>query len=253
MSFVLKNPKEFLLANPQKNLTLIQEKKFAALVKRRQQYEPIAYLIGEKEFFGLKFFVTDKVLIPRPETEMLVEEILKINNSQKLTIADIGTGSGCIAITLAKQLTGNKIYATDISKPALKLAEKNNRFHQTKVEFCQGNLLAPIKNEKIDLIVANLPYGNKKIWKNFSTEQKTGLSYEPTIALYAGDFGLAKYEELFNQLTAYKLNPRFIVIEIDPAQSPMIKKIIRRLLPQAKIEIKKDLAKLDRICVIELN
>ena len=253
LSFVLKKPKEFLFTNPKKNLTLSQEKKFTDLIKRRRQYEPIAYLIGEKEFFGLKFFVTNKVLIPRTETEMLVEEILKIDNNQRLTIADIGTGSGCIAITLAKQLTANKIYAVDVSKPTLKLARKNNHFHKTKVKFHQGNLITPIKNKKVDLIVANLPYGSKKIWKNLSIEQKNSLSYEPKIALYAGHFGLAKYEELFDQIRAYKLTPRFILIEIDPAQTSMIKKIIRQKLPQAKIEIKKDLAKLDRICIVKLN
>lgn len=253
LSFVLKKSKEFIFTNPDQKLTKPQEKKFVNLVKRREKFEPIAYLIGKKEWFDLDFFVDKNVLIPRPETEMIVEETLKIAANKKLTIADIGTGSGCIAITLNKKLPQTKIYATDISSLALKIAKKNNKFHKTNVKFYRGNLLEPIKAKKLDLIVANLPYGSTKIWKNFTLEQKTSLTYEPKLALYTENYGLAKYEELFKQITKFKLSPKYILVEIDPDQSLKIKSLIKQNFPQTSIEIKKDLARLDRICIIKLN
>ncbi|NUM25219.1 MAG: peptide chain release factor N(5)-glutamine methyltransferase [Candidatus Buchananbacteria bacterium] len=252
LSFVLKKPKEFFYTYPEKLLTKAQEKKFDQLIKRRIKHEPIAYITGEKEWFGLDFFVNRDVLIPRPETELLAEEAINLVKKRSVTIADIGTGSGCISIVLAKQLPNAKIYATDISAKALTIAKKNNRRHQTDIKFFKGNLLLPLKNKKIDIIVSNLPYGSTKIWKNLSVQQQKGLSYEPKIALYTTNSGLTKYEELFKQVKKYHVKPKTIIIEIDPTQSRLITQIIRRQFPKAKIDIKKDLAKLDRIVIVTI-
>jgi len=241
LAFILKKPKEFLYTWPDKKLTADQTKKFQALISRRTGGEPVAYLIKNQEFYSLDFYVDKRVLIPRPETELLIEEVMEYVMNQKLKIADIGTGSGCIAVALAKNLPAAKIIATDISKKALAVAKKNAGKHKAKIDFFYGNLLQPLinKKNKIDIIVANLPYLKKP------------LPFEPKTAFVGGKDGLEIYEKLIQQIANYKLRSKLILLEIDPRQIIKIKKIISKYLPQAKIEIKKDLAKLARTVVIK--
>jgi release factor glutamine methyltransferase len=147
--------KEFLFTYPEKKLTTNQFNKYRALIKRRLNLEPIAYLTGHKEFYGLDFRVNKNVLIPRPETEMMVEETLKLitNNPQPTTIIDIGTGSGCIIIALAKELLNKELgikdyefFAVDNSEAALVVAQKNAKLHgvEKKIKLLKGNLLKPL-------------------------------------------------------------------------------------------------------------
>ena len=207
LSFVLKKSKEFLYTYPEKKLTKNQLAKFNQLINRRLKREPVAYLINRKEFYGLDFYVDKNVLIPRPLTESLVEQVIKEVGNKKATIADIGTGSGCIAIALKKHLPQATIYATDISPAALKVAKKNAKKHRVKIKFLKGDLLKPflpsrkatrpgrVAFKKIDIIIANLPYLIKNQIKN-------ELKYEPKTALLGGD----KYiKELLRQVK--KLNP----------------------------------------------
>jgi release factor glutamine methyltransferase len=158
LSFVLKKPKEYLFAHPKKQVDPKSEKAYLRLINNRLLGWPVAYLTKHKEFFGLDFYVDKNVLIPRPETEGLVELVLgslKIEN-RKLKILDIGTGSGCIIISLAKSLynlqpkTYNLFYASDISRQAIKIARKNAKTHKTKVAFGVGNLLKPWGDENFD-------------------------------------------------------------------------------------------------------
>lgn len=203
LSFVLKKPKEFLYTYPEKILTKNQLTRFNQLINRRAKHEPVAYLTQHKEFFGLDFYVDKNVLIPRPLTESLVEQVIKEVGNKKVVIADIGTGSGCIAIALKKHLPQATIYATDISAAALLVAKKNARKHRVKIKFLQGNLLEPLKNKKIDIIVANLPYLNKNQIKN-------ELTFEPKIALLGGK----KYiKELLRQAKKLKYQPKKIFLE----------------------------------------
>lgn len=172
---VLKKPKEYLYANP--DTVLYPTKLFTnykKLLRRRKKGEPIGYLINNKEVYGLNFYVDRTVLIPRPETEIIINETLKIikegDNKFCWTIADIGTGSGCIAITLAK-IAKNKIkhiYATDVSGKILAVAKKNARIHNVyeKIKLLKGSVLAPLQNKKIDILIANLPYLEQKKIKN---------------------------------------------------------------------------------------
>ena len=244
LSFVLKKPKEFLYTHPEKILTAARFKKLSQLARRRHQGEPVAYLTNRKEFYGLDFYVDKRVLIPRPETELLVEEVIRSTNNQQpstITMADIGTGSGCIAIAWAKNLPKTTIYAVDISKPALAVAKKNAKKHKAKIKFFQGNLLTPVKNHKIDIIVANLPY-----------LAKTNLSFEPKKAVIAQKNGLALYEKMFQQVKKLKYQPKYVCCEIDPRQTDKFKKMVLNFFPDALVKIKKDLAGLDRVALIKL-
>lgn len=248
LSFVLKKPRSYLYIWPDKTITKKQETRFRRLVACRLKGEPIAYLIKNKEFYGLNFYVDKNALIPRPETECLVEEILKYlriaNRKSRIAIADIGTGSGCLAITLKKYYPKAKIYASDISETALAVAKKNAKNHKIKIFFKQGNLLEPFKKTKFDIIVSNLPYLTPQQMKN-----KT-IQAEPRSALFGGKDGLTYYQELLNQIKRCKHKP-LIFLEIDPGQTKAIKKIIGKNLPDVSGEIKKDLAGKDRVVIIK--
>jgi release factor glutamine methyltransferase len=257
-SFTLKKQKEFLYTHSEYQLTKTQKKKLNNLINRRVKGEPIAYLTNTKEFHGLDFFVNKNVLIPRPETELLVEEVINKTLKQKIKktkfkIADIGTGSGCIIISIAKsyKLKAISCYATDISKPALAVAKKNAKKHKVKIKFLYGNLLEPLKNKKIDIVVANLPYGWQQ-WKNNTSAQTSGLKFEPQKALFAKENGLYLYHKFFEQIANRKQKPELILGEFDPRQKIGMQKSIKKHLPQYCLEIKKDLAKLDRMFILKL-
>ena len=237
LSFVLKKPKEYIFAYPEKKLNKQQEIQFKKCIQKRLRYTPIAYIVGVKEFYGRDFKVNKNVLIPRPETESLVEKILNhCYNLEPITynlsIADIGTGSGCIAITLAKELKNATVYATDISAQALVVAKKNAKIHKTKIKFFKGNLLEPIQNKKIDIVIANLPY----LDFNDKNEYKKILSHEPRRTLYAKNNGLEYYHKLFQQISENKIYPRIIAFEILPKQRKNLKKLTKKLLPNYSIK-----------------
>ena len=208
LSWTLNKPKSYLFTYPEKKLTQAQLAKFEKYISRRSKNEHVAYLTSHKEFYGLDFLVNKNVLIPRPETELLVEEVLK--NKKIKRLADIGTGSGCIAIALAKNNPELKIYAADISAKALIIARKNAKKYKLKnIIFKKGNLLEPIKNIKLDAVVANLPYLSKKIYK----KNYHNLKFEPKNAMLAGKDGLDYYRKLFEQIKKLKYKPKYIFYE----------------------------------------
>jgi len=262
LSYIIKKNKTFLYSHPEHQLTQSQITKFKKLINCRVKGEPIAYLIGSKEFYGLNFIVNKHVLIPRPETELLVDEILKqvkknqcqkSNAKRQVSLADIGTGSGCIAVSLAKNNPKLKIYASDISSQALTVAKKNNKLHRTKIIFKKGNLLKHFKNIKLTAIAANLPYLDIKHKNLLNSSETIGLKFEPTIALYSGPDGLDAYRQLFEQIKQLKYTPNFIYLEIGHLQITLIKKIINTAFPYAKISIKKDLAGLNRLAIVKFK
>lgn len=207
---ILKTPRTYLFAHPETKVRFADETKFWQLVKRRQAGEPVAYLTGEKEFYGLKLKIDRRALIPRPETEELVLEALKLKPK---TVADIGTGSGAIALALASHLPKAKIYATDISDEALDLARENaNRLKlDHRIKFLKGNLAEPLI-EPVDLMVANLPYIISSWISKLPKEIKT---FEPKIALDGGDDGLKYYRELFSQASDKLTKQGRILYELD--------------------------------------
>lgn len=290
LSYVIKKPKSFLYTHPETKLNKFQIKKFKQLVKKRSEGVPVAYLTSQKEFFGLNFFVNKNVLIPRPETETLVELALSVISKQKTVnrILDLGTGSGCIIISLAKMLNNfstrqvirpdlveeqggpllavrarpsfsswgveNYFYASDISAKALAVAKKNAKKHKAKVTFKQGSLLDPWKNQHFDIIVANLPYLAKL--ENPSTK------FEPRNALIASKQGIGLYERLFKQIsslrevrsfdpTTKQSQPWSVFVEFDPRQASKIKNLANKFLPEYKITFQKDLSGRTRFALVQ--
>lgn len=259
LSHVLGKPKEFLYSHPNTYLTTKQLSKLAILIKRRTKGEPVAYLVGYKYFYSHKFLVSTDVLIPRPETELLVkhvEELLKkkpFDISSSVNVLDVGTGSGNIIISLAKQFKQKsklKFYGLDISKSALNIAKLNSVRHKVKVKFIYSDLLKSI-NQPFDIIIANLPYGWKE-WKNNTSAETIGLKFEPKQALLTGKKGLQKIEKLLNQIAKRTQKPKFILIEFDPRQKAELQNLIKEVLPKAKTKFYRDLNHLWRYCEIYL-
>ena len=254
-----------LLAEGRLSLTETQAAAFRGLVMRRTALEPVAYLIGHKEFYGIDLMVDRRALMPRPETELLVELALGFarrraqdERSMKLdrsplvvrpapfVVADIGTGSGAIAIALALHLPEARIDAIDISPDALALAQQNVERHglDGRVRLQQGDLLAPLA-APVDLIVANLPY-------TILSEIDEGVRrYEPHQALDGGADGLALYRRLMAQAPA-KLRPGgAVLLEIGATQAAAVTDLARRAFPDATVSVHRDLAGHDRVVVID--
>lgn len=250
LGHALRKTKEFLYAHPEIKLSEKQLKTFKALVARRKKGEPIAYLLEYKDFFGLKFKVTKDTLVPRPETEWVVEHILHQKLSNKTSILDLGTGSGCIAISIKKNSPKLSVTASDVSEKALLVAKQNARTHKTKVDFIHSNLLSNLPSKHFDIIVANLPYGWSE-WKNNSSIEAKSLKFEPKLALFTKEQGLYLYRLLLQQISKLKTQPNTIYLEFDPRQKAKLAKLIKTILPKAKIIFHKDLAGLWRYAEIK--
>lgn len=216
LAAVLKKDRSFINSFPETILSNPQENLVSNFIARRAKNEPIPYILGFKEFYGLKFLVNQDVLIPRPETEIIIDKILLLQENlgvEPLVIADIGTGSGCIAITLAVKNPKLHIIATDISSQALAVAIKNAKLHQVenRIKFIESNLLEKV-NAKIDIVAANLPYIPTENWEELPAEIKY---FEPRLALDSGKSASILYHLLFEE-AAKKLNPEGVIFyEID--------------------------------------
>lgn len=258
-------PREFVLAHPERRPTQKQVSRIKHYASRRIKHEPLAYILGYKEFYGLDFKVNKNVLIPRPETELLVDETLKVlsnlfsNKLSNISIIDTGTGSGNIVISVAKNSKQkSEFYATDISKKALQVAKQNAKLHKVnkKIKFLKGHLLEPVLKNKLSqnvIIIANLPYLSKRIYALTSPSIK---KHEPKSALLSRDYGLNHHKELLKQLkkilVTCQLSHVTCLLEISPEQKPKLTKIIKKYFPKAKINFKKDLAGKWRTCKITL-
>lgn len=205
----------YLHAHSDETLTEPQAKQAGADLKRRQQRTPLAYILGHKEFYGRDFAVTPYVLIPRPETESLIELIETLELPHSCRIADIGTGSGAIAITLKLNQPERQVFATDVSSEALAVAQENARNLGADVIFLQGNLTQPLRNP-VDIIVANLPY------VDMSWERSPETDFEPKLALFAEHHGLALIEQLIRQAPARLTDNGYLLLEADPEQHDAI-------------------------------
>lgn len=251
VAFVLNTTREYILSHPEIILTSSQIGRFTSLIQQRSYYEPVSQLVGRKEFYGLDFFVTKDVLTPRPVTELMVEEILRIAaeyyNGKNITIADIGTGCGCIAVALASHLKHARIHAVDFSKKALAVAHKNAKKHKAKIHWYRGDVLTPLKNQTIDIIAANLPY----LWRGQKSSRNPILAHEPAQALYSQNKGLNHYARLFKQMKKYNLYPSFAVLELQPSQRYAISRFTKTYLPHYTAAFKKDLAGKTRFAVLQ--
>jgi release factor glutamine methyltransferase len=222
-------------------------KRFFKLVERRVKGEPSVYIIGKKEFYGLDFEINKHVLIPRPETELLVEQAINLcRKYHYYRVADIGTGCGAIAVSLAVNLPGLKIFATDISSQVLKIAKRNCVKHgvNDRIRFLRGDMLQPLF-QSVDLIIANLPYVKEQHIKRIGPEPKTALN--------GGEKGLDKIGRLCQEVGEY-LNPwGSLLLEIGQGQAEEVKSILHKSISIGTIEIKKDLAGIDRVVWMHLT
>lgn len=202
--------RSWLQAHHDYKLSASKLKQLNSWLERRLNREPLAYILNTKEFMGLQFFVNNAVLIPRPETEVMVEEAVKLApNGAK--VLEIGTGSGCISLSLAHRRSDLKITAGDISLEALKVAEKNAKTHKTKVNFLFSDLFSAVRY-KYGVILANLPYVPD------NARRQPELDFEPSIALFGGSDGLELYRKFFEGLSSHTTADSLILIEAGPTQ-----------------------------------
>jgi len=248
--------KAAVLSQPERTLTGIEISVLEGMAERRLRREPAAYIAGEKEFFGLSFFVDSRVLIPRPETETLVEAAIEFhrkwvaNNRRRMLVADIGTGCGNIAVALAVHLPETRLYAVDSSLAALEVATANIRRHRLgeRITVIHGNLLEQI-NQGMDLIVANLPYIPRS--DLFGLQPEIRL-YEPVSALDGGESGTELVEALIEQAVGKLAGGGAMFLEIGQDQGIGLKQLACRALPSADVTFIKDLSGIDRCMAILL-
>ena len=249
-----------LYTEPERPLTSAETERLRHLVRRRLDREPAAYILGHCEFYGINFYVDSHTFIPRPETELLVEKAVELarrisHRGEQTIIADIGTGCGAIAISLALALPGAKIYGTDISPSALQVAEVNCRRHGVdgRVELLQGNLLEPLPRA-VDMIVANLPYVRDCEFRDLSPEIR---EHEPKIALAGGRDGLDKIREMLEQMrgkggTLGAEGPTCFLLEIGQGQGEMVASLVGNYFQEASVELISDLGGVERVVKVEL-
>ncbi len=272
LAHATKKDKVFLLTHPEYVVKSAPKRRLETYLARRLKHEPIAYITGHKEFYGFDFKVTPDTLIPRPETELLVEEALTLIKKElvdtpekKITLADIGTGSGNIIITLAKTLTAPapemdtvRFSGVDTSAAALRIAKKNARRIKPKypIIFRHGSLLLPLLHDVSEsetlFILANLPYVAESLYEVTPADVRL---YEPKTALVSEDNGLAHYSALLEMIFQNrKLLPKKInlLMEISPEQSLPLSERSISIFPQAHITILPDLAGKDRLVSISL-
>jgi len=259
--YVLKRDRTWLYAHPEEQVSTADAKRFSALIERRANGEPTQHLTGKQEFWGLEFEVSPDVLIPRPETEHVIEVALdrlavrelragrkQTPTGEGLLIADIGTGSGCIAIALAKELPAATIYATDISGPALAVAYRNAMRHNVadRVRFLEGNLLDKV-TEQFDVIVSNPPYVGRREVDKLAREVR---DREPEIALYGGEEGYELYAGLIAQ-TAVHLKPSgILILELGHNSLPAVQPLLEAPA-WTNVAVTNDLAGIPRVIAAE--
>lgn len=244
-----------LYTEPERTLTSAEIIYLQHLLQRRVLHEPTAYILRRREFYGVDFYIDYRTFIPRPETELLVEKTIEFaqhlpSTRGQLTIADIGTGSGAIAISLALALPLARIYATDISEPALNIAGMNCKRYKldSRIALLQGDLLKPLP-DPVDIVVANLPYIKDCELRTLSPEI---VNFEPTVALAGGKDGLDKIRSLLTQIP-WRIRPGgCLLMEIGQGQSKEVISLANSYFPQANIEVTADLGGIDRVVSVAL-
>ena len=224
---VLDIPPAEIYAYRERQLSLLELRTFQSLIDERVKGKPIQYITGEQEFFGLPFRVTPDVLIPRPETEHLVEAaIARLQNHSAPRIVDVGTGSGCIAVALAQAMRHSEIVALDISATALAVAEQNARQNGVaeRIGFLQSNLLAAVVGEGFDAVVSNPPYVALSERASLATEVR---EFEPALALFAGPTGLEIYQRLIVEANGLLASGGWLLMEIGHSQRDAVEKLLR--------------------------
>lgn len=250
LSDILGKEKEYLLIHDNEELSQDVLDNFYAKLNRLKDEEPIQYILNKQEFMGFEFYVDENVLIPQPDTEILVEEVVdiskKINNySNELRVLDMCTGSGAIAISLSKLIENASVSASDISDGALNVAKENAIKNSVNIEFYKSDLFNDIsKNVKFDIIVSNPPYIQTEVIKGLSKEVQS----EPFIALDGGEDGLVFYREIIKNAKDYIVEDGYLALEIGYDQKESVTNLLREN-GYKNIYSKTDLAGNDRVVV----
>lgn len=252
MQFILNVPRQYIIVNDMKELTQSQEKEYFESIQKLAKNIPIEHITNQKEFMKLNFFVDENVLIPRQDTEILVEEVIKIAkkiNSKK--ILDLCTGSGAIGISLAKYIEKSEITATDISEDAIRVANKNAIMNnvEDRITFIKSDLFNNIPNNKYDIIVSNPPYIKKEIIKTLEKQ----VQNEPILALDGGEDGLNFYRKIIKQSYEYLKYGGYLCLEIGYDQKIDVIELLENEEKYINIYSKKDLYGNDRIVIAELK
>lgn len=248
LAHALGQSRSWLLARGEEPLNSDTETIYMGQVARRERGEPVAYLTGHREFYGLDLVVTRDVLVPRPETESVVDACIEnIGEGEKSRMADIGTGSGAIVVAVCKLRPLAKAFATDISEGALKVAQENANRHEVRgqITFLKGDLLEPLP-QPVNLIAANLPYVPP------GEAAPDVATWEPQVAVFGGgDDGTALIRRFLSDAPRYLLPGGRVVMETAYSQGALVSALAREAFPQAHVEVRKDLAGYDRIVVIQ--
>ncbi|MGB5218940.1 MAG: peptide chain release factor N(5)-glutamine methyltransferase [Smithella sp.] len=248
LAFYLECDRLDFFKNPEMALGEKQLAGYRNLITRRLKWEPVAYITGQKNFWTFSLQVSEDVLIPRPDTEIIVEEALDMSRkmaSLEISILDIGTGSGAIALALASEISSARVTATDFSAAALALARKNARSLklEDKIEFLQGDLLEPVEGA-FDMIVCNPPYISESEYAELPAGVK---DYEPPIALLAGKDGMEFYEKLIHQAPDYLKKNGWLLLEIGAKQEIQVRGLMEESGSFDSIAMRRDYAGLPRV------
>jgi release factor glutamine methyltransferase len=242
-----------LYARLGEELSTEQEQAYRGLIVRRMMYEPTAYIVGHKEFFGLDFEVSPAAIIPRPETETLVEiavDFLRRHSDRADEIVDVGTGSGVIAVSIAHAIPEARVVAVDVSADALDLARRNAERHrvQKRIRFVQGDMLAPLDGSGFRVIAANLPYVRTSDWEQLPKEIR---EREPRAGLDGGPDGLQAVTRLLEQAPEHLAPDGILLAEIGDDQGWAAADMAREAFPNGCIEVRRDLSGRDRVLTVQ--
>lgn len=249
MQYVLKIDRNKLIINKNDNVDINKENEYKEYIEKIIKGKPVQYITNNQEFMKLNFYVDENVLIPQPDTEILVEEVIKsIDIMENIEILDMCTGSGCIGISLAKNIENTKVTLVDISKEAIEIAKKNaiQNGVENKVTFIQSDMFENVKG-KFDIIVSNPPYIKTDIIQTLDKQ----VQNEPHIALDGGEDGLDFYKMLINEAHKYLKKDGKIFLEIGYDQKQEVESLAKQSKHYKKIETIKDLSQNDRVIILE--
>lgn len=247
LCMVLKIEKEYIIINDSKEMAKEDEEKYFQYINKLKNGIPLQYITNNQEFMKLNFFVDENVLIPRADTEILVEEVISLANDDKNKILDVCTGSGAIAVSLAKYIKNSNVMALDISKEALKIAEKNSFNNNVNIKLIESDLFNNLEENDFDIIVSNPPYIRENVINELSIEVK----HEPKIALDGGKDGLDFYRKLSSESYKYLKEDGYLCLEIGYDQKNEVIEILKNEKKYKNIYSKKDLFGNDRIIIAQ--
>ncbi len=257
LAWMLGISKEQLFCSHDNGLTDDTIERFWEYVDQLAEGRPLAYIMNEREFYGVPFYVDERVLIPRPETEWLVEKVIELageKNRTDFSVVDVGTGSGAIGLSIARSLPRADVTLVDISEEALEVARRNAEglALSGRVEILQSDLLNTIIDQHFDIIVANLPYIGETKYRFIAHDVE---KYEPHVALFGGSNGLQLYTKLFQQIREMKMRPKYLLGEFGFAQTESLQELLDTFFVHhgGRAEIFQDLAGIDRYFIVSLD